>query len=71
MLVMFGLAARTLPWEKSVERPGEDQPPPLRGDGERERDMRLEWSCSTRKGVVGWRGVLVVDEGPFMEWTTA
>lgn len=42
MLVMFGLAARTLPFVISVDRPGEDQPPPRRGDGERERDMRPE-----------------------------
>lgn len=60
-----------MPFVISAERPGDDQPPPRRGDGERERDMRPEKSCSTRKGVVAWRGVLVVDEAAFSEWTTA
>jgi len=67
MLVMFGLAARTFPWEISAERPGEDQPPTRRGDGDRESDMRSVLSCSTKKGVVGGRGVLVVVEAPLVK----
>lgn len=70
MLVILGLAARTLPCDISALRPGEDQPPPRRGDGERERDMRSASLCSTKKGVVGWRGLFVVDvdEAPCVRW---
>lgn len=66
MLVMLGLAARTLPWEISADSPGDAQPPALRGDGERESDMRFV--LSTTRGVAGWRVLLLlVGEAPLVK----